>query len=171
MFALFDQLFELFWLGRAGLLAEMGVRQQQPSNKLPGAPSSDRARRGRSIAAAGRRCAVRRRERPRHHPDLQRQRTAAPEGLWRVQRRRDGSGAGRDAKPAVAHGQASDPAAGAHQQASCQPRPARAIQRSIRRGGEIVELPRRRRKHKPRPLVVICDVSGSMARTHACFCT
>ena len=48
-FALFDQLFELFWLGRAGLLAEMGVRQQQPSNKLPGAPSSERAAAGRSL--------------------------------------------------------------------------------------------------------------------------
>ena len=32
------------------------------------------------------------------------------------------------------------------------------------RGGELVELPRRRRREAPRPLVVIGDVSGSMER-------
>ena len=31
-------------------------------------------------------------------------------------------------------------------------------------GGELLDLPRRRRKEKPRPLVLICDVSGSMER-------
>ncbi len=45
----------------------------------------------------------------------------------------------------------------------------RAIQRSIRRRGEIVELAWRRRKRRPRPLVVICDVSGSMERYSRLF--
>ena len=40
----------------------------------------------------------------------------------------------------------------------------RAIRQSLQQGGEIVSLPSRRRKTKPRPLVVICDVSGSMDR-------
>jgi uncharacterized protein with von Willebrand factor type A (vWA) domain len=34
----------------------------------------------------------------------------------------------------------------------------------MRHGGELLHVPRRRRLEKPRPLVVLCDVSGSMAR-------
>jgi uncharacterized protein with von Willebrand factor type A (vWA) domain len=40
----------------------------------------------------------------------------------------------------------------------------RAIARSLRTGGDIVTLPRRRRRSRPRALVVVCDVSGSMER-------
>src|SRR5688572_5116889 len=40
----------------------------------------------------------------------------------------------------------------------------KALSRSLRTGGEIVTLPRRRRKIKPRPIVLLCDVSGSMER-------
>jgi uncharacterized protein with von Willebrand factor type A (vWA) domain len=40
----------------------------------------------------------------------------------------------------------------------------RAIARSLRTGGDIVVLPRRRRRSRPRTLVVLCDVSGSMER-------
>ena len=39
----------------------------------------------------------------------------------------------------------------------------RAIRRSMRSGGELVDLPTRARKVVPRKLVVLCDVSGSMA--------
>ncbi|HEX5108593.1 MAG TPA: VWA domain-containing protein [Vicinamibacterales bacterium] len=39
-----------------------------------------------------------------------------------------------------------------------------AIARSLRTGGDVVLLPRRRRRTRPRPLVLICDVSGSMER-------
>lgn len=35
---------------------------------------------------------------------------------------------------------------------------------NLRHGGEILDLRRRRRQHKPRPLVLLCDVSGSMER-------
>ena len=45
----------------------------------------------------------------------------------------------------------------------------RAIRESLQQGGEIVKLPSRRRKTKPRPLVVICDVSGSMERYSRLF--
>src|SRR5262249_308934 len=38
------------------------------------------------------------------------------------------------------------------------------VRRNMRHGGELLQLPRRRRVEKPRPLVVLCDVSGSMAR-------
>ncbi len=40
----------------------------------------------------------------------------------------------------------------------------RALARSLRTGGEVVKLPSRRRRTRPRPLVLICDVSGSMER-------
>jgi uncharacterized protein len=36
------------------------------------------------------------------------------------------------------------------------------LRRSLRYGGEAIRLARRRRKTKPRPLVALCDVSGSM---------
>jgi uncharacterized protein with von Willebrand factor type A (vWA) domain len=40
----------------------------------------------------------------------------------------------------------------------------RAIADSLETGGDIVRLARRRRKTRPRPLVLLCDVSGSMER-------
>lgn len=40
----------------------------------------------------------------------------------------------------------------------------RAIAESLRTGGDVVRLPRRRRRMRPRPLVLLCDVSGSMER-------
>jgi uncharacterized protein with von Willebrand factor type A (vWA) domain len=38
----------------------------------------------------------------------------------------------------------------------------RAMARSLRTGGEITTLPTRRRRIRPRPVVLLCDVSGSM---------
>jgi uncharacterized protein with von Willebrand factor type A (vWA) domain len=40
----------------------------------------------------------------------------------------------------------------------------RAISESVRTGGDVVQLPTRRRRVRPRPLVLLCDVSGSMER-------
>src|SRR5206468_1699556 len=40
----------------------------------------------------------------------------------------------------------------------------RAVAGSLRTGGDVVRLPRRRRRLRPRPLVLLCDVSGSMER-------
>jgi uncharacterized protein with von Willebrand factor type A (vWA) domain len=40
----------------------------------------------------------------------------------------------------------------------------RTVRNSLDIGGEIVTLEWRQRKIKPRPLVVICDISGSMER-------
>ena len=40
----------------------------------------------------------------------------------------------------------------------------RALARSRRTGGDVVSLPRRRRRTHPRGLVLLCDVSGSMER-------
>ncbi len=40
----------------------------------------------------------------------------------------------------------------------------RAIAGSLRSGGDVVTLPTRTRRVRPRPLVLLCDVSGSMER-------
>jgi uncharacterized protein with von Willebrand factor type A (vWA) domain len=40
----------------------------------------------------------------------------------------------------------------------------RAIAESLRSGGDVVRLPTRKRRVRPRPLVLLCDVSGSMER-------
>jgi hypothetical protein len=40
----------------------------------------------------------------------------------------------------------------------------RAFASSLRSGGDLVVLPRRRRRTRPRPVVLLCDVSGSMER-------
>lgn len=38
----------------------------------------------------------------------------------------------------------------------------RALARGVRTGGDVVTLPTRRARVRPRPLVILCDVSGSM---------
>jgi len=40
----------------------------------------------------------------------------------------------------------------------------RALARSLRTGGDVVAIPRLTRRTVPRPLVLLCDVSGSMER-------
>ena len=40
----------------------------------------------------------------------------------------------------------------------------RAIARSVRTDGDVFSLPRRTRSVRPRPIVLLCDVSGSMER-------
>ena len=40
----------------------------------------------------------------------------------------------------------------------------RALARSLRTGGDVVTLPTRRRRTRARPIVLLCDVSGSMER-------
>ena len=40
----------------------------------------------------------------------------------------------------------------------------RIIRQNLRYGGEVLILPKRRRRTRPRPLVLLCDVSGSMER-------
>lgn len=42
--------------------------------------------------------------------------------------------------------------------------PRRAFRLSLATGGEMMSLPRRVHRRKPRPLVLICDISGSMER-------
>lgn len=45
----------------------------------------------------------------------------------------------------------------------------RSLRHSLRHGGEIVDLKWRKRKRRPRPLAVICDISGSMEQYSRLF--
>jgi uncharacterized protein with von Willebrand factor type A (vWA) domain len=40
----------------------------------------------------------------------------------------------------------------------------RALAHSLRTGGDLIALPKRRRRLRPRPLILLCDISGSMER-------
>ena len=40
----------------------------------------------------------------------------------------------------------------------------RALAHSVRTGGDVFKLPTRRRRTRPRPVVLLCDISGSMER-------
>jgi uncharacterized protein with von Willebrand factor type A (vWA) domain len=40
----------------------------------------------------------------------------------------------------------------------------RIVRRNVKHGGELIDLPRRERQEKARPIVVLADVSGSMER-------
>jgi uncharacterized protein len=40
----------------------------------------------------------------------------------------------------------------------------RALAQSVRTGGDVLRWPKRRRRTRPRPVVLLCDISGSMER-------
>ncbi len=40
----------------------------------------------------------------------------------------------------------------------------RTLRRNLKHGGELIQLARRTRKTRPRPIVILCDISGSMER-------
>ena len=40
----------------------------------------------------------------------------------------------------------------------------RAMAQSVRTGGDVLRWPKRRRRTRPRPVVLLCDISGSMER-------
>ena len=168
---LFDRLFELFWLGRSGLLMEMGTSQPRASADRP-----RQAQKARPTPASGSKVVLTEEDAPAeegHDPsfaptysqdellrhkdfgdysetELEAARAAMLNLLWRMDE--------RATRRLVRTGKRADtldlP---------------RVIRASIRRGGEIVEFSWRRRKRKPRPLVVICDVSGSMERYSRLF--
>ena len=101
--------------------------------------------------------------RDRRDADVERRRDDRDQGFRGADRRGARDGAIGDREPArgipasVARGDGSPAAA---------PRIdlRRALARSLRTGGEILQLPRKQRRVKPRPIVLLCDVSGSMER-------
>ncbi|MCA9871869.1 MAG: VWA domain-containing protein [Anaerolineae bacterium] len=161
----FDRLFELFWLGRSGLSMEMGVSQKRSSAMLPERTRKTVTQPGRSRALPGEDDAPAGDEqepnitstysalellRHKDFRDYSDEEAAAARAvmqrlLWRLEER-----------PTRRHVRTS-------KQTASLDLP-RVIRTGVRRNGELVELAWKQRKRKPRPLVVICDVSGSMER-------
>jgi uncharacterized protein with von Willebrand factor type A (vWA) domain len=154
--ALFDRLFDWFWQQRPGAVglppaASADKRLRRQERRLPGLPgrvmgavegADDETGLLRAYSAVE----ILRTKRfadltPDELETVERLIRATP---WEPPRRRS-----RRQKPAP-HG--------------AYPDWRRTLRRSLRYGGELVRLARRRRRYKPRPLVVLCDVSGSMAR-------
>lgn len=154
--ALFDRLFDWFWQQRPGVAglkpASMaGDRLRRQERRLPGLPgrvtgTAESAEDETELLRAYSAVEILRTKRfaeltPDELEAVERLIRATP---WEPPRRHT-----RRQKPA-SHG--------------AYPDWRRTMRRSLRFGGEILRLARRRRRHKPRPLVVLCDVSGSMAR-------
>ena len=93
---------------------------------------------------------------------LQRVGGVANEGLRRIQR--GGARAGAPPAPRAAVGAGHLERRGAGDGAPAGPWISGPILRRSLTRGEVLELPRRRRRRSPRPIVVIGDVSGSMER-------
>lgn len=164
--ALFDRLFELFWLGQTGLPAETSERrsssqllspwrnERQPADH--GEPDGDDGPAGEEqdpLAVSAYSPAERLRRKEFHdydEDDAAAARAVLLNLLWRMETRRT-----RRRIRSNKRGAELDLP--------------RSIQRNMRRGGEIVELSWQRRQRKPRPLVVLCDISGSMERYSRLF--
>lgn len=166
----FDRLFQQFWLGQSGLLPEMGISRAQAARAAP-----DRSRR----AAAQ---TTHRRPLPADDESPADERetplvasTYSPLELLRRKDFGDYSPQDVDAARAILLSLTWRPdqrttrrRVRAVKQTAILDLP-RVIRASVRRNGELVELAWQRRKRKPRPLVVICDVSGSMQRYSRLF--
>ncbi|MEZ4768619.1 MAG: VWA domain-containing protein [Caldilineales bacterium] len=167
---IFDRLFELFWLGKAGLLMEMGVSRKRSAAMLHERTRKSVTQQGRSRALPGEDDAPAGDEqepniastysalellRHKDFRDYSDEEAAAARAvmqrlLWRLEER-----------PTRRHIRTS-------KQTASLDLP-RVIRTGVRRNGELVELAWKRRKRKPRPLVVICDISGSMERYSRLF--
>lgn len=168
---LFDRLFELFWLGRAGLLAELGLGQRHSAGDRPGSAAPARpvsSSRGRAVLLDDD-------APPGDDQDPQIAPTYSPLELLRRKEFGDYSEAELQAALVVMRNllwrledRPTRRTVRSGKQTATLDLP-RVIRKSVRRSGELVELSWKRRKRKPRPLVVICDVSGSMERTSRMF--
>jgi uncharacterized protein with von Willebrand factor type A (vWA) domain len=171
-FALFEQAFDLFWQGRLVWAVDLGAgrgrrKQDDLSDKLPAdeevivrqqpgdpAPAEEPPEDAGEIGVTATYSAAERLHRKDFaefdEEELEAARRFIHALVWRLDTRltrRQVRAAKRDAYLDVR----------------------RAIRGSMRHGGEIVELAWRRRKPKPRPLVVLCDISGSMERYSRLF--
>ena len=93
---------------------------------------------------------------------VERRRAAAPQGLRELHRRRDGDRPGADRAAGAA---GTDPAVPPHAPrppARPRARPATMVRASLRTGGEPIAAPLAGARRRPRPVVLVCDVSGSM---------
>lgn len=154
---LFDRAFELFWKRRSEIESDLGeITTEQAEEVLAAPPGATTATEGEPdedeseqlileiTKTYSRQEQLRQKDfgelTPEETEDVRRliQELAWKLGQRRTRRFRPGRGARPDLR--------------------------RSLRRNLRYGGEVLVLPRRKRKRQPRPLVVIADVSGSMER-------
>ena len=164
--AIFDRAFEAFWHGRRTEVlrhSEPETETREPETETPveqnfssvlrdnvcaagsARPPTEPSRRLRSPCLSG---ATQLRWPARTLPTTQPRRWRS-----RVRRSRDSSGVPASGGPAGG-------CAGAGPRLDVR----RALRQSLRTGGDVVSLPRRERRRRQRPIVLLCDVSGSMER-------
>ena len=154
---LFDRAFELFWKRRSEIESDLGKitteRAQEVLTAPPGATATtngepDEKEIEQMVLEITKTYSQQERLRQKDFADLTPEETEDVRRLiqelaWKLgQRRTRRFRPGRGARPDLR----------------------RSLRRNLRYGGEMLVLPRRRRKQQPRPLVVIADVSGSMER-------
>lgn len=161
---LFDEAFEFFWRSRGREPSSLDLRalgekrrfrrpavvppplrEEAPSpSATPAEPSLEEPPIVQATLTYSAREMLRRKDFAELTPDeLEAVRTLIAEIVWRVRERQT-----RRLRPG--HGRLFDLR--------------HTIRRNVRYGGEILEWARRERKRKPRPMVIIADVSGSMER-------
>ena len=160
--ARFDEAFEFFWRSRGKNLTSMDLRalgeqrrykrpkfappalNDEPSSSAPPQSANDQPPMIRATLTYSEREVLRQKDFGDLTADeLQAVQRLIAEVVWRVNERRT-----RRLRPG--HGRLLDLR--------------RTVRRNLRYGGEILDWAEREPKHKPRPLVMIADVSGSMER-------
>ena len=168
--ALFDQAFELFW--RNPRLLERMLQLLLPrvygrvSARRRRSAAAGAARRGagaaETIAATGRSRGAG--DRARCRVDVFAARSAAGQGFRIDERRRAGAGQGDDRAPAPAVARITDTThrgrGSRARRSTCAPR----LRAMASARGAVVPLAWRQRRRRRPPLVVLCDISGSMDR-------
>ena len=170
---LFQRAFDLFWSGKFEVLMELGLTYQQREKVQPDLPESDQPAleedtHPHAVLPEGggdENCSEEPHIAPTYSPvellyrkdfaefnddELEQAKHHIQDLFWQLEMRRS-----RREVRAIKRAHSLDMQ--------------RAIRDSMKQGGEIFHLSWRRRKLKPRPLIVICDISGSMERYSRLF--
>lgn len=170
---LFQRAFDLFWSGKFEVLMELGLAYQQRVKEQPDLPESDQPALEEDThphavlpeGSGDENCSEEPHFAPTYSPvellyrkdfaefnddELEQAKHHIQDLFWQLELRRS-----RREVRAIKRAHSLDMQ--------------RAIRDSMKQGGEIFHLPWRRRKLKHRPLIVICDISGSMERYSRLF--
>ncbi len=172
---LFDRAFELFWLDRSSWQLELATRPGAASSIKPGGkdPGGDNATAGRKLALDLRQPDVDEDPDPADQPWISP--TYSPAEILRQKdfsdyteedlalasqllKNRRWLEAQRRSRRRIRKSSLAD-----------QLDFPRSVRKSLKQGGEFFDLAWLTRKSKPRPIVILCDVSGSMARYSRIF--
>ncbi len=170
---LFDRAFQLFWLGREQWLLELGATTfQRPT------PLQQQVPRTAQVSSRERlddRYLPPEKEEPKHATESELSATYSP---WETLRRKDFAAMSREELQLAQHwmnallwrmGERRTRRRIRAYKRTCCLDLSTTMRKSMAQQGEIIHLAWQRPRFKPRPLVVICDISGSMERYSRLF--